>query len=290
MNKLYTFFFSAPVEPTSLQDLCRSNIRTLLRNNLKQEIPDLTMRTKCQFKSYTGNNLNNEEDPFTQFVRIQYGVSEEGLISLRNIVNTFAGMEDAISDISSESEEEDDDISQSDESDSSIYPESIDDETVVQNEQASDDSVKRKSLESGSSEQSKTSIDPENPKRMKMESTPQNVESLPSTSSPSESDLWETISQTSESSSVDIDSDSWISSADNNGRHIDATDGIMGVVYNSLFNNDSDESESDEIHARDSLLYHFTVERQNNKLSQLLKVKIDLLPVPNSMKLYLNYN
>lgn len=283
MNELYTFFFPAPVEPLSLQDLCRSNIRSLLRKNLKQEVPDLKMRTKCQIKSYAGNQLNYEEDALTQFVRVQYGVSDEGLISLRNIINTFAGSENAISDISSESEEEFEE-----DSDSDSYPDSVDDETVVQSEQASDESAKRKSLEAGSSEQRKTPIDQENPKRMRMETTPQNVESVPSTSSPSGSDLWETISESSESSAVD--SESWVSSVDNNVRHIEAADGIMGVVYDSLFNNDSDESDSEHSHAEESLQYHFIVERQENKLSQLLKVKIDLLPVPNVLKVYLNYN
>lgn len=46
----------------------------------------------------------------------------------------------------------------------------------------------------------------------------------------------------------------------------------------------------EEDQARKSIPYQFIDNRQENGLSKLLKTKIDLLPIPNSLKVYLNVN
>ncbi|VVC36174.1 S-adenosyl-L-methionine-dependent methyltransferase [Cinara cedri] len=277
-----------PVEPLTLQELCRSNIRLFMRENLQNQTPELKMRTKCNLVINPDKRFGI--DPFNQFVRIQYGGDPEETLHLQNIVNTITGLNDSSSDESSVIEEEefmnDEDIIDSDN----------DEEENNMAEALSDESCKRKSSEAGCSNQHKTSTESENPKRMRMNST---TLSLPSTSSQTISDLWETISTDTTRSSVlnNDDNVSWISSIDSNEY-----EGFFGEsprnhyingVYRSLFDNldrSSNESEDNSEATSDLTKYSFISDYRFNELSKRLKETIYSLSIPTRLKLFLNYN
>lgn len=293
--------FLASVEPLSLQEQCRSSIRSLLRKNLKQQFPNLLIHTKCQLKAeeckgIASNNHTNQSTPLCRFNGIN---RNGGLRDFIHFVDTFAVLEGAISDVGSESEASDeiDDNSGIVEDD-----ENNDEHRTVEDEHSpnsssrtftdtTDESTKRKSLEAGTSEQNKTVEEKENPKRMKMNST-QKSEGVPSTSSLSDSDLWETISSSSTRSSFNSeDAESWVSSsagdAENNIYH-----GQPMNPWYYLNNPESsmEESDTDSDDMTDISTYKFINRRTDNELSILLKDKINLLPIPVQLKHFLNYN
>lgn len=263
------------------------------------------MRTKCKpTKSYDQKFFNNE-DPVNQFVRVQYGAADRGMVSLRNIVDTFAGLDEAISDLGSTSgneaiEEDNDDDSSDDDNDAAAAAAPAPAPArapapyyIVNGEKRkksaksllkkTESDAKRKSSEAGCSEQNKTLPEkPESTKRMRMNTSSSTATNLlNSQSTNSSGDFWETMS--SESSESDDDSDSWVISDDD--------DEDFGGMYNSLFNEeDNYDSDTDSEVARELILYRFLSERRENELSKLLKVKIDLLPVPALIKLFLNYS
>ncbi|XP_022164021.1 protein-L-isoaspartate O-methyltransferase domain-containing protein 2-like [Myzus persicae] len=284
------------VEPASLQELCRSNIRSFFRDSLNKTHPGLKIRTKCKpSKSYDDKFFNS--DPLSQFVRIQYGATEGGMVSLRNIVDTFAGLDEAISDLGSTSENEavDEDNNGNDRDDDEEKNTSEQRDKSLPKKTESD--AKRKSSEAGCSEQNKTSPGkPENTKRMRMNTSSSTAKSfLNSQSTNSGSSLWDTLS--SDSSDSDDSDDGrnlidpeWLASMRNNApnglRHDD-----FGGIYNSLFNGDNiHDSDTESDIARELVLYRFLNERKENELSKFLKGKIDKLPIPAMLKQFLNYN
>jgi len=257
------------------------------------------MRTKCKPNTSYDDNFFNTNS-LGQIVRLQYGPTEtnRGMITLRNIVETFAGLDEALSDGGSTSgnetiEEDNDDDNNGDDGDGDEEKNTSEqcDKSLHQKTESKED-TKRKSSEAGCSDQNKTLAEnPENTKRMKM-NTPSTVKHfLNSQSTTCSNDLWETISSDSSEPDDDLnlnDSDSWVSSEENdhNGlRHDD-----FGGIYNSLFNDGVHDSDTDSEIARELLLYRFLSERKENELSKLLKSKIDLLPIPSMLKQFLNYN
>jgi len=290
----------------SLQELCRSKIRASIRDGLNESHPGLQMRTKCKPTKSYDQKFFSSEDPLSQFVRIQYGANDRGMVSLRNIVDTFAGLDEAISDLGStsgnEAIEEDNDDNNSgdnddddDDGDDADYVDYVEEKNTSEQcdkglPKKTESDSKRKSSEAGCSEQNKTLPDkPENTKRMRMNTSSSTVTNLlNSQSTNSSSDFWETMSSDSSEPDDDDDlddSDSWVSSEENDH------DDEFGGIYNSLFNNeDNYDSDTDSEVARELILYRFLNERKENELSKLLKGKIDLLPVPAMLKLFLNYN
>lgn len=268
------------------------------------------MRTLCLTNNLPPLKSINIDNPLDQFVRIQYGVSEEGLVTLRNIVESIAGFNDDDSmpdlDPGENSDEENDgadsnDDDEKNDSDNSAKKcetspgrcenEINKNQQNINSEQSSDEPMKRKSPEAGGSLQNKTSTgidtDVENPKRMKMNKSPRKTESAPSTSTYSAGDLWERVSTISSSSLPQEDSNSWVSSMD-----ADIDENIEPRnrgVYNSLLSDDSgDESDSSSESAK-QMKFSFINDRKENELSKLLKVEIDSLPIPNPLKVFLNY-
>jgi len=271
------------------------------------------MRTKCKPTKTYDQKFLSSEDPLSQFVRIQYGASDRGMVSLRNIIDTFAGLDEAISDLGSTSEneaiEEDNDNNNSgnddeddhdsvveEENDNSNNSNNDDDEDdhVVEEESTSqlldkcvlkktESDTKRKSSEAGCSEENKTS--PENTKRMRM-NTPSSVLANLLNGQPTHSGDFCESSDSSESDDDLNDSDNWMSSEEN-----DHNDDDFSGIYNSLVNGeDNYDSDTDSEVASELILYRFLSERKDNEFSKLLKGKIDLLPVPTMLKLFLNYN
>jgi len=105
-----------------------------------------------------------------------------------------------------------------------------------------------------------------------LDSTPENE--AKNHSSNSSSDSWETVSNDS-SESVDEENN-------HNGE-----DGI----YNTLVDGEIDYgSDTDSEVAREFIKYRFLSNRKENELSKLLKIKINLLPVPAMLKVFLNHN
>uniref|UniRef100_A0A2H8U1W3 Protein-L-isoaspartate O-methyltransferase domain-containing protein 2 n=1 Tax=Melanaphis sacchari TaxID=742174 RepID=A0A2H8U1W3_9HEMI len=309
-----------PVEPMSLLELCRSNIRASIRDSLKESFPELQMRTKCKPNKSYDQKFFNIDDPSGQFVRVQYGPTEGGIVNLRNIVDTFAGLDEAISDVGSTSENEvisdvNSSISETEAlSDVSLtsgteanredndndgdcdYDDDDDnDDDAKENkskqcdkrlQKKTESDTKRKSSEAGCSEENKTLPGKsENRKKMRMNisSTAKNRQNN-QLNNRRNSDLWVVEDYASNKSSSD-DRLSWTSNEDNannvRNRNFD--------VSSLLDVDNSHESDSDGEAARELILYRFLSERKDNELSKLLKVKIDLLPVPNMLKTFLNY-
>lgn len=268
------------------------------------------MHTIC-----TTNNVpplkNVVANPLDHFIRIQYGVSGEGGHILRSIARFNDDDLDAISDDEEEENndhesideyysDDNEDDANNDGDNSSKKRENERNQSLQNKEQASDDSMKRKLSEAGGSVQNETSTetgtDVENPKRMKMNKSPRKTESAPSTSSHSPSDLWETISTDSSASSVSsylqADSLSWVSSLD--GERDENIEPGGRNFYNSLLSHDSsdedDSSESERQNEQQMKKFSFINQRQENELSKLLKGKIDSLPIPTPLKVFLNYN
>jgi len=264
------------------------------------------MQTKCKPDKSYDQKFFNTDDPLGQFVRLQYGATEEGMVSLRNIVDTFAGLDEAISDVGSTSEteanrEDNDGDNNSDDDDDDDDDEEDDDDNEEKNTSEQRDKflhkkvkldTKRKSSEAGCSKQNRTLPGrPKNSKRMRMNTSSTVKNHNNSQSSNSTSDLlWDTMSSDSSSDDGDDDSLSWLSTEDNDDNR--TRNRHFGGMYNSLFDGDdnsSHESDSESEAARDLVLYRFLSERKDNELSKLLKVKIDLLPIPILLKLFLNY-
>lgn len=239
------------------------------------------MRTKCNLVINPENNFGPDDDPFTEFVRIEYGGNGEGIISLQNIVDTFASLNGSASDETSVTDDTDDNPT-----------DTIDGE---EENDTDENPSKRKSPEPGCSNQYEMLTETENPKRMRMNST---VESVPSTSSShTSSEIWETVSNdTSESSELNNDdSASLISSIDSDEREgfETAREHYLNGVYHSLFNNLDDstnDSEVDSEAARDLVKYRFISNYINNELSKRLKDTIYSLIIPTPLKHFLNYN
>jgi len=260
------------------------------------------MRTKCQPDKSYDQKFFSLDDPSGHFVRVQYGATGNGLVNLRSIVDTFAGLDEAISDVGSTSDTEANG-GNNDGDNSSVYDDDDDDDEDGDdnNEEKNtskqcdkrllkkvESDTKRKSSEAGCSEQNKTLPGkPENTKRMKMNtsSAVKNLENSLSTDSTSDSSIFSDLP----SDDDDGDSESWVSTDDNDDSPMQNRN--FGGMYNSLFHGDSshDSSDSDCEAARDLELYRFLGERKDNQLSQLLKVNIDKLPVPILLKQFLNY-
>jgi len=249
--------------------------------------------------NYDNKILNS--DTIGEIVRLQYrniDPSRSGGVTLRNIVDTFTTLDEAISDLSSSSENEifgenndDNDDDHDDHDGDEENNTSLQSDKNLHEKTESD--TKRKSSEAGCSEQNITfPEESEFIKRMKM-NTPPAVQHFLSSQS-SSSDLWETVSTSDSSMSSDDhdynDSDSLVSSGIDDPN--DSSTDEFGRIYNSVFNrddiDDSDDTNSEV--ARELLLYRFLSERKENELSKLLKSKIDLLPVPAMLKKFLNYN
>lgn len=301
-----------------------------MRDNLQKQTPELIMRTKCNLVSNPDKIFGTNDDPFTEFVHIEYGGNGEGIISLQNIVDTFTGLNGSASDEASVASDTDDNPTN--------------DTYAEEDENDSDENTsKRKSPEPGCSNQHKTLTETENPKRMRMNST---TLSVPSTSSHTNnsSDKWETISNdtsvSSELSNDDSaenpkrmrlnsttlsvsstsshtnssefwetvsndtslsselnndDSASLVSSmdSDENEGYGTARDHYLNGVYHSLFNNLDDstnESEVDSEAAQDLAKYGFISNYINNELSNRLQETINSLSIPPPLKHFLNYN
>uniref|UniRef100_A0A2S2P9Q9 Protein-L-isoaspartate O-methyltransferase domain-containing protein 1 n=1 Tax=Schizaphis graminum TaxID=13262 RepID=A0A2S2P9Q9_SCHGA len=292
------------VEPLSLQELCRSNIRASIRNSLNESFPELQMRTKCKPDKSYDQKFFNTDDPLGQFVRLQYGTTEEGMVSLRNIVDTFAGLDEAISDVGSTSgteanREDNDGDNNSDDDDDEDDNDNEEKNTSEERDKCLHKKVKldtkRKSSEAGCSKQNRTLPGrPKNTKRMKMNTSSTVKDHNNSESTNSTSDLWDTMSSMSSDSwsdDDDDDDDSWLSLSTENNDNNSTRNRNFDGIYNSLFDgcDSSHESDSESEAARDLVLYRFLSERKDNELSKLLKVKIDLLPIPILLKLFLNY-
>lgn len=282
----------------SLQELCRSNIRSLIRKNLKVKYPSLQMRTKCQRKSYVDIRNINHEDPLAQFIHIQYGINEIGTFNIRNIFDLFADLSDAISDSDSESDYGDIMPGLESESESTEGTERLREEIACLqeiNREFTDESTKRKSQNDSCSEQSVSSTETttENPKRMKLDSlSSQNIESVSSSTSSSSgsSESWETLSTSDSSMSLlpnnffDDDSESWVSVDDIINREDREQDD------DSSSNDEEIMGFSDPEEAREWSMYNFKNEHTENELSILLKIEINSLQIPVPLKRFLNYN
>lgn len=252
------------------------------------------MWTKCKPDKRYGQKFFTLNDPSSQFIRLQCGATGDGLVNLQSIVDTFAGLDEAISDVGSTSETEvnggnnGDNNSDNDDDNNEVKNTSKQCDKRLLKKVESDS--KRKSSEAGCSEQNKTLPGkPENTKRMKMNtsSTVEIFENSLSTDNISMSSIMFSDS----SSSDDDDSESWVSTDDDNDDS-PIPNGNFGRVYNSLFHGDSSHDSSDDSDceaARDSELYCFLNERKDNQLSQLLKIHIDKLPIPVLLKRFLNY-
>lgn len=279
------------------------------------------MHTKCPLKINSDENDQmvfcfndlNLNDPLTRFFHIQYGVSAEELVSLRDIVHTFVGLNEVMSDDElNEDSEENDDNDDDDEVDHNLDDENDESTENVPDpsEQSSvdlisDESTKRKLPEAGSSVQNvvqtetETETETENPKRMKMNLSTQGTASVPSTSSTA-SELWETISTTNTSRSSMLqqheDSESWVSSMEIDDEDVEGEDdyviGHFGNYepFSDDYYSENSDSDTDSETSREIVMYRFISERKENKLSKLLKVKIDSLPIPIPLKFFLNYN
>ncbi|XP_050435906.1 uncharacterized protein LOC126842794 [Adelges cooleyi] len=310
------------VEPPSLQDLCRSNIRSSLRETVEDKCAYIPMRTKCTEKNDTDDNehmlphFNNENfgDPLTQFVRLRFGGSEEGLASFRNIVDTLVGLEDmsetpSISEDDDDDDEndDDDDVDDDNDDDEEDFPvedsvgyeelaeaiceaeEEVEESNIIESpERQSDDSTKRKSPEAEVSDASKVQAEVENPKRIKLNSSTSTNSNEPSTSSHNTSDMWETVSTESSHRSLHNEDSgaSWFSSvANDDGEEEDN----FSFINNDRYSDDSD-SDSDSESKVDTILYSFKSDCKENPWSKMLKDKINDLPIPVPLKHFLNYH
>lgn len=246
--------FSASVKPLSLQKLCRSKIRSILCENLPNSIP-----SKC-----TSGGDGEESLPggfLTAFANLE--TEYDRPITLADEYNYDY--------VLSKSEESDD---------NHIESLASAKEQSTNFSQTTYESAKRKLEEPGGYEQNYTSTKTGNPKRMKMLS--QNSEDVPSTSSQFDSGLCQSIPSTSITSMFQCSE----GSNDNDFNE-------KRMKYASICISDSDDSDvydDDVVNDFKQEKYNFIFEYNKNKLSQLLKAKIDLLPLPNPIKCFLNYN
>ncbi|XP_050533473.1 protein-L-isoaspartate O-methyltransferase domain-containing protein 1-like [Daktulosphaira vitifoliae] len=285
------------VEPITLQELCRFNIRSLIRENLNNLCPSLPIRTKCTVKNEDLPPDLNEDiyiDPVSQFVNLRFG-SEVGIVSLHNIIDGLVDFDTVTDSVSDSDEEVSENIEFSEDYDESGEEERSfvinENESLLEiPEQQSDDSTKRKSPDTEFSDKIKAQTETNNSKRLKMNESNLSGSIEPSTSSSSHnnSDMWETMStgETSPKSATFNHEDSevsWFSSIDNEGEESE-------VEHDCSCCYDSNDSEAGRESKVETIMYKFVSESKENEWSKLLKEKINELPIPVSLKNFLNYN
>lgn len=253
---------------------------------MQKSFPDLLWRTKCKLKTYSEENQpTNPQEQLVQLIRVQYGISEEGLLGLQNLFDTFSRLEDAISEDSdsvpddelNESLSHEEELVDSDDSNDSYNDYTL---PVLQGP-LSDETTKRKSPEAGCSEPNRTTEETENSKRMKLNSSSsKNSVNEASTSAQSDtSDAWETTSNTSNTSRSSLLSETSLLSTDANFHNFFKN--YESAHCSSNTNNKEVSSDLND--------YKFVIDCKENKLSKLLKDKIDSLPIPVPLKNFLNY-
>ncbi|XP_060857352.1 protein-L-isoaspartate O-methyltransferase domain-containing protein 2-like [Metopolophium dirhodum] len=262
------------VEPLSLQELCRSNIRASIRDCLYKSHPRLQMRTKCKpnvTKRY--NQTFFSSDPMGHILEEYATIGET--ISIQNYIEDS---KEETSDLDTGSgsgneaiEEDNDDSNNGDDVEEKNTTEQCDKSLLKKT--ASDN--KRKASEAECSEQNKTLPEkPENTKRKRMNSLSSTVKNLSSNHSTNScDDFLETMSNDSSESDDEEN--------DQNGE-----DGF----YNALVDDHVKFTcyYSNEF-TRELIKYGFLSNRKENNLSKLLKFKINLLPLPAMLKVFLNY-
>lgn len=290
--------------PVSLQELCRFNIRSLLRENLQKSFPDLLWRTKCILKTNSEENQRiNTQEQLVQLIRVQCGLNAddrrlnvEGLIGLRSLFETFSRLDETMSDDTNS-------VSDNDLNDSLNSLEELDvgsdsDDSFSEyrksftlpghQEKLSDETTKRKSPEAGCSESPRTMEKTENSKRMKMNLSSSQSSSDDSTSTYSDvSDAWDTCSSTSSNSSFTTNN-SFLPTAEVVEQICEGEETANDVFED--YENETCSSDSDDQEPPDDLdMYKFISDCKENELSKLLKDKIDSLPIPVPLKKFLNY-
>lgn len=280
--------------------MCRLSIRSLLRENLKKQFPDLAIRTKCCLKieEYNDNNSDRrsiESCPFHH--RRRDGVNR---FRYAQIIaeQSFAPMEDAMN-FSDDSESDfyvDNDSEIDEEEDNNENKTEVN--RLEQNipcptlTEPSDELTKRKSPEVGGVDQIKTAAEVDNAKRIKLYSSERTDGSMPSTSS----DSWETMSISSIASYQDSDSEILDSSVDNDEVDEEIADNYhLEQGLQLIFGEPVDlhvvdnETQISSEGARDLITYGFMSYSNVNELSIRMKKEIDSLPIPAPIRNYLNY-
>jgi len=192
-----------------------------------------------------------------------FNEAQSEMMSLRSVVDMISNLETSDLDSKSgneSSEEDNDDNNNGDDIDVEEKNTSVQCGKCLLKKAASD--TKIKASEAGySSEQNKTL--PEKPENT-LSSTVNNLSNNQST----HLEFWEsTLNDSPESSEFDDEEN------DQNGE--DLVDGEI----------DYDSDTIDEVSK-----YHFLSNRKENEMSKLLKVKINLLPLPAMLKVFLNYS
>ncbi|XP_008180749.1 protein-L-isoaspartate O-methyltransferase domain-containing protein 2 [Acyrthosiphon pisum] len=241
------------VQPLSLKELCRSNIRASIRDCLIESHPDLQMHIKCKPNISFDQKLLNE--------------TRSGMMSLRSVVDMI--YDHQTSDLDSTSEDE----TTKEDNDDDKNGRGVDVEEKNTSEQcdksilkktASD--TKRKASEAGcSSKQNETLLKkPDNTKRKRIDTSSRAVN--PPDYQTTHLEFWETMLNFSPpgSSEDDYEED------DDNSEDLvdDKINNVSATVKEPLFLSN----------------------RKENEMSKLLNAKINQLPVPAVLKLYLNYN
>jgi hypothetical protein len=283
--------------------LCRSNIRSLLRENLQKSFPDLICRTKIDLNTNSEENQHpNPQEQLVQLIRVQCGLNVEdrrlnveGLVGLRSLFETFSRLDETMSDDTNsvpdnelnESLNSMDELDVSTDSNDSFceYRKSV---LLDHHEKLSDETSKRKSPEAGCSESSRTMEETENSKRMKMNlaSTPSCADDSSALTFSDASDLWDTYSSTSESSLAS--NDSFLPATEiieqmyaEEETFSDFFEHYQNITRNNANNGGESSNELDK--------FKFIRDCKENELSKLLKDKIDSLPIPVPLKHFLNY-
>ncbi|XP_016661724.1 protein-L-isoaspartate O-methyltransferase domain-containing protein 1-like isoform X2 [Acyrthosiphon pisum] len=94
-----------------------------------------------------------------------------------------------------------------------------------------------------------------------------------------------------ETSDLDSTSEDEVIEEDNNGDDVDVEEkNTSEQCDKSLPNEVMNDYDTDDEIAEEFIKYRFLSNRKENELSKLLKIKINLLPVPAKLKVFLNYN
>jgi len=283
------------VEILSLQEICRSKIRSLLRENIIEKYPNLSIRSKCEF-DVKGNSQNIKDNlPNTVNFIDRVGSLKSDLLESDSDDSSVEIYSDRDHDFDDDDNDDDGDDNDDDDDDDSDGNEITEENRLLNHSSVniwSDGSTKRKSLEA----EKNVSTDEENQKKMKMNISSQNTENNPSTLSHSASG--------SECSSLHSEIEFVSHSNHNISLEYEPSDRLMqdiqssivrgqslGGLYRTMFDDSSEEeSEEDSEVIRDSYTYIFISERAQNELSILLKRQINLLPIPEPVKKFLNYS
>jgi len=161
-------------------------------------------------------------------------------------------------------DDDDDDADDDDDDDNDVVEKNTSEQCAKSSLKITESDAKRKSSEAGCSEENKTLPgNPENTKRIRMNSLSSTVTNLlKSQSANSSSNSWETMSN---DSSQPDDKDNYDIGNDR--------------IYNSLVHGQIEyDSDTDSEVARELIKYCFLSKHNENELSKLLKDKIDLLP------------